>query len=81
MNREQYIAYRRANDFLGICFQYYKEKLKEKGIKTGMGEDFFRSTFGIWPFNGQAFSETVTYYDAKFSVTTVEKDGKIIKIE
>jgi len=80
MTKEQYISFRQTNDFLSIAFESYKERLKEKGIQTGMGKDLFSTTFSIWPFNQQAINDVIAYYDAQFSVTTIDKDGKTIKI-
>lgn len=76
MTREQYIVYRKANDFLSIAFQYYKNR----GIHIGISEDFFKSRFNIWPFNQQAINDVIVYYDAEFTVTTIDKDGKTIGI-
>lgn len=81
MNKDQYIAYRLINDFLGIAYQYYLEKVKEKGVTGRLGEDFFRTTFSIWPYHKMVIEDIIPYYDSKFNVNTVlNKDGKIIKI-
>lgn len=81
MNKDQYLAYRLVNDFLGIAYQYYLEKVKEKGITGILGEDFFRTTFSIWPFSEMVVEEILPYYDAKFNLTfLLDKEGKIIKV-
>lgn len=76
MIREQYIAYRKANDFLSIAYEYYKDK----GMKTGVSRDIFNTTFSMWPFNQQAINDVIIYYDAEFTVITIDKDGKTIGI-
>lgn len=77
MNKETYIKYRMTNNFTVICWEYY---LEMKGsIELQFNQ--FRELFSIWRnHTGYDYQEVVGYYNTKFGVVEVSKNGSLIKI-
>jgi hypothetical protein len=79
MKKEDYLKLRNNNNQAQICYNYYQEKVAEKGLKKYDGNTFIQA-FNIWQsMHGSILETVLSHYDNKFTITTLSLENREIK--